>query len=163
MADREEDGRFAKGNRIWEAGLGRGNGHPRKFETADDLWQAAVGYFEWVESNPLKQDNLVTYQGTAHHEPTAKMRAMTQTGLCLFLGVSKETWHGWKNPAHHLHRPDLMDVIEQIEAVIWEQKFTGAAADLLNSNIIARELGLADRREMTGGINLTVTQEDAEL
>jgi hypothetical protein len=31
--------------------------------------------------------------------------------------------------------------------VIYEQKFTGAAADLLNPNIIARDLGLADKQD----------------
>jgi hypothetical protein len=31
-----------------------------------------------------------------------------------------------------------------------EQKFTGAAAGLLNGNLVARELGLADKAEVTG-------------
>ncbi len=34
--------------------------------------------------------------------------------------------------------------------MIFVQKFEGAAADLLNANIISRELGLADRQEHTG-------------
>ena len=33
------------------------------------------------------------------------------------------------------------------EEIIYNQKFTGAAADLLNPNIIARELGLADKQQ----------------
>ena len=40
--------------------------------------------------------------------------------------------------------------MEWAEAVIYRQKFEGAAADMLNQAIIARELGLVDRKEMTG-------------
>lgn len=57
----------------------------------------------------------------------------------------------------------MLAVITQAEAVIYEQKFTGAAADLLNPNIIARDLGLADKKELSGGLALTVTPEDASL
>jgi len=38
-------------------------------------------------------------------------------------------------------------VIADIEAVIKSQKFQGAAAGLLNANIIARDLGLADKSD----------------
>ena len=67
---------------------------------------------------------------------------MTIGGLCIFLDVSHDTWIEWRKT-----RADLSEVITRVESIIYEQKFTGAAADLLNSNIIARELGLADRSE----------------
>lgn len=98
-----------------------------------------------MEQNPLYEDKLVTFQGSATHEPVAKMRAMTIAGLCLFLDVSFETWTEWRRS-----RPDLSDVISRAEAIIYQQKFSGAAADLLNANIIARDLGLADKSELTG-------------
>ncbi|MGG4603137.1 terminase small subunit, partial [Alcaligenaceae bacterium Me47] len=65
---------------------------------------------------------------------------MTLMGLCLFLDVSIKQWNVWRDG-----RPDLSEVISRAEAVIYQQKFSGAAADLLNANIIARELGLADK------------------
>ena len=37
-----------------------------------------------------------------------------------------------------------------MEQIIRTQKFEGAAAELLNPNIIARDLGLADRSEHSG-------------
>lgn len=136
-------GRFLPGNRIWEA---RSSAGPRpRFANGDDLWAACVEYFQWVEDNPLWEDHLVTFQGFAKHEPLAKMRAMTIGGLCLFLDVDHTTWKDWK-----VSRADLSQVITRAEAVIYSQKFSGAAADLLNANIIARELGLADKSELTG-------------
>ena len=142
----ETTGRFTQGNRFWEARSGPCR--KPKFAEPEQLWSAAVEYFEWVTDNPIFEDTIVTFQGVATHEPLAKMRAMTNRGLQLFLGISHETWRGWKTDGHDLHRPDLADVIERIEAVIYEQKFTGAAAGLLNHGIIARELGLADKQEI---------------
>lgn len=143
MSDRDENGRFAPGNRFWEARSSHG-ANP-KFTNPDDLWQACVEYFDWVEDNPLYEDKLVTFQGTATHEPVAKMRAMTIGGLCIFLNIDETTWRDWKDS-----RSDLSPIISRVENVIRHQKFTGAAADLLNPNIIARDLGLADKQEHTG-------------
>lgn len=162
MTDRDdagrdpETGRFLPANRFWTA---RSSAGPKpKFSSAEALWTACVEYFDWCANNPLWEDRLVTFQGSATHEPVAKMRAMTLTGLCLFLDVTRETWSDWRK-----NRSDLSGVIAQAEAVIYEQKFTGAAADLLNPNIIARDLGLADKSEVAAGISLTISQEDAEL
>lgn len=139
----EESGRFLPGNRFWEA---RSSCGPNpKFKGPDDLWASCVEYFEWVEAHPLWEDRLVTFQGQATHEPVAKMRAMTITGLCVFLDIGMSTWDMWRS-----ERPDLMEVIARVEAIIRSQKFEGAAADLLNPNIIARDLGLADKTEHTG-------------
>lgn len=156
MSDRDEAGRFAPGNRFWEARSSHG-ANP-KFANSDDLWEACLEYFNWCESNPLKEAKAFSYEGKVTLADLPKMRAMTIGGLCIFLDVTRETWGEWRTS-----RPDLSDVITRAEAVIYEQKFTGAAADLLNPNIIARDLGLADKREHTGGINLTVNQDDAEL
>lgn len=143
MSDRDEAGRFLPGNRFWEA---RSSAGPNpKFDGPEALWAACVEYFQWVEDNPLYADQLVTFQGTAKHEPVAKMRAMTIGGLCLFIDVTDQTWRDWK-----AGRPDLLGVISRAEAIIYQQKFTGAAADLLNPNIIARDLGLADKKELSG-------------
>jgi hypothetical protein len=78
------------------------------------------------------------YQGEVTQEPVAKMRAMTITGLCLFLDITLETWRTYRA------RKDISEVVTRAEQIIYDQKFSGAAADLLNSNIIARDLGLKD-------------------
>jgi hypothetical protein len=134
-------GRFTTGNRWWEARSSHGR-NP-KFETADQLLDACLQYFEWNEDNPLYKDQLVTFQGSATHEPVAQMRAMTLHGLCMFIGVARSTWDEWRTS-----RPDFSDVLAQVEDAIFRQKFEGAAADLLNAGIIARELGLADKKDV---------------
>lgn len=141
--DRDPDtGRFLPGNRFWEERSSHGR-NPI-FAMPDDLWAAACEYFEWVEANPLWEDRLISFQGKATHEPVAKMRAMTIAGLCLFLDISRQGW------LDYCSRPDFIDVTARIDDVIRSQKFAGAAADLLNANIIARDLGLADKSELSG-------------
>lgn len=143
MSDRDNAGRFLPGNRFWEA---RSSAGPKPiFRDGDALWTACVEYFDWTAENPLYADQLVTFQGVATHEPVAKMRAMTIGGLCLFLDIDETTWRDWR-----VNRSDLSPIITRAEAIIYQQKFTGAAADLLNPNIIARDLGLADKKELGG-------------
>lgn len=79
-----------------------------------------------------------------------KLRAMTIRGLCLFLDISQETWRSWRDPNNVRFREDFVAVIDRVEGIITEQKFAAASAGLLNGNIIARDLGLADKTEVTG-------------
>ncbi|HBZ17506.1 MAG TPA: DNA-packaging protein [Pantoea sp.] len=143
-----------KGNRFWEARSSHGR-NPT-FGSPDELWQACIEYFEWVEDNPLWEMKPFAYQGEVVQEPVAKMRAMTLTGLCLFLDIGDETWRNYRA------KKDFMGVVTRAEKVIYDQKFSGAAADLLNPNIIARDLGLADKREVHKTIT-DLTDEELDL
>lgn len=128
-----------KGNQFWKAR----SSHGRKpiFENPEQLWEVCTEYFQWVEDNPLQEEKLFAYQGKITRETANKMRAMTLDGLCLFLGISDQTWRDYRK------REDFLGVITRAEQIIRVQKFEGAAADLLNANIIARDLGLADKKE----------------
>ncbi|CAN7686478.1 DNA-packaging protein [Rhizobium sp. LjRoot30] len=148
---KDANGRFLPGNRFWE--VRSSHGAKPKFKKPDILWDACCEYFQWVEDNPLYEDKAFAYQGAVTHEPVAKMRAMTLAGLCSFLDISTETWGQWRKS-----RPDLSEVISKVENIIYQQKFAGAAADLLNANIIARDLGLADKQEHTGKDGAPIAQ-----
>lgn len=140
---RDDKGRFMPGNRFWEA---RSSAGPNpKFADPEALWAACCEYFAWNHANPLKEAKAFAYEGNVTLAELPKMRAMTIGGLCMFLDVSRSTWDEWRKS-----RPDLSDIITRAEAVIFRQKFEGASADLLNANIIARDLGLADKKELTG-------------
>ena len=116
-------------------------GRPAKFNSPEHLWGCAVEYFEWVEANPLKEEKLFHYQGVVSKEEVSKMRAMTVAGLCVFVGMGESTWSDYKN------NPEFSAVTRKIDSIMRQQKFTGAAADMLNANIIARDLGLADKQD----------------
>lgn len=102
-----------KGNRFWEARSSHGR-NP-KFESPEALWAACCEYFEWVEANPLWEMKAFSYQGEVTQEPIAKMRAMTITGLTLFLDVTLETWRTYRM------REDLSEVVTRAEQIIYDQ------------------------------------------
>lgn len=141
-----------KGNRFWEAR----SSHGRKpiFSSPQELWAAACEYFDWVEQNPLYEDKVTSFQGVNTHEPVAKMRAMTISGLCIFLDIARSTWDEYRA------NKDFSCIVTRVEDTIRTQKFEGASADLLNANIIARDLGLADKTEHTGKDGGPIQTED---
>lgn len=144
-----------KGNRFWEARAS--HGRHLIFETPDILWSQCLEYFEWVEENPLYETKVFQYQGEIVRAEIPKMRAMTIDGLCMFLDVARRTWDEYRA------REDFLPVIEKAEKAIYQQKFSGAAADFLNANIIARDLGLTEKREETGTLTVHISGKDADL
>ena len=130
---------FQKGNKFWLARSSHGR-NPI-FSNPEQLRNACYEYFEWVENNPLYEEKIFHSQGIITKDTITKMRAMTIGGLRIFLGICEQTWVNYKN------NPDFLGVVKEVEEIIYNQKFTGAAADLLNPNIIARELGLADKQQ----------------
>lgn len=140
------------GNQFWKARTK--HGRDKLFASAEVLWEACCEYFQWVEDNPLIEMKPFAYQGAITQEPVPKMRAMTVDGLCLFLDIANSTWHQWRS------EKDFSEVVIRVESVIRSQKFAGAAADLLNANIIARDLGLADKSEHSGKIEFTDMTDD---
>lgn len=145
------------GNSFWK----QRSSHGRKpiFAGPEELWDACVEYFEWVEANPLYEAQAFAYQGTVKQEALPKLRAMTLGGLCIFLDIDRKTW------ADYAARKDFIPVTTRVEEIIRDQKFAGAAAGLLNANIIARDLGLADKQEHGGpdGGPIAVATDDKAL
>ena len=130
---------FQTGNQFWK--MRETHGRNPIFETPEQLWVAACEYFQWVENNPLLEEKIFHAQGIITKDTVTKMRAMTISGLCIFLDIDRTTWENYRN------NQDFFRITKEVEEIIYNQKFTGAAADLLNPNIIARELGLADKQQ----------------
>lgn len=125
------------GNKFWE--LRNKHGRGLIFNSPDELWDKACGYFEWCYENPLYEIKAFNCgEMGIVQEPIAKMRAMTIQGLCFYLGVSDETW------ADYCKREDFIGICKDIQKVIFAQKFEGVSAGLLSASLIAKEIGLAN-------------------
>jgi hypothetical protein len=82
-----------------------------------------------------------------------RMRAMTIGGMCLFLEIDEVTWRHYARGERGDDEPQkamFSSICSRVAHQIREQKFTGAAGGFLNPSIIARDLGLADKKEFTG-------------
>lgn len=147
----------AIGNRHWEARSTHGR-NPI-FESHESMWDAAVQYFSWVEDNPLYERKSFQFQGEIVTDDVPKMRAMTINGLCIYLDISEDTF------ANYSKKEDFLGVTSKIRSIIYDQKFSGAAADLLNANIIARDLGLKDasKSELSGPNGAPIQTQSAVI
>jgi len=149
-----------KGNRFWM--VRSSNGRNPIFDDSEKLWESCIEYFDWVEDNPLHEEKTAQFQGEFIKTSINKMRAMTIAGLCVFLDIDTTTWENYRE------KEDFFRVTNKVDEIIRTQKFTGAAANLLNANIIARELGLTDKRDIGGhagrlleDVNIEISDEDA--
>ena len=85
--------------------------------------------------------SITAFQGDITRDSVSLMRPFTISSLCIYLDIGDTTF------ADYGAKDDFSGVVERIKKIIYEQKFSGAATGLLNSNIIARDLGLKERTE----------------
>lgn len=143
-----------------------GVGRPRIFQTKEQLEKACQEYFTWNAENPLMETVASAGKDGWSKTQIPRMRAMTIMGLCLFLEISNDTWYAYKRGDHG---QEFSDICTRVEAAIRNQKFEGAAGGFLNASIIARDLGLADKKEITGAnggsvkVDSHMTVKDASL
>lgn len=134
------------------------NKHGRNYKyNPDGLWNEAIEYFNWVEENPLIETKLFAYKGSITEGEIPKMRAMTIAGFCLFADITQQTFLNYKQ------NKDFFEVITRIEDIIKTQKFEGAAADLLNSNIIAYDLGMNKNNDKEQENKPTIVVKDGGI
>ncbi|CAL2085057.1 terminase small subunit [Tenacibaculum sp. 190524A02b] len=150
---------FATSVLMWEAAC-------EYFEWCDNnpLMEAQIVKGSRVEeiSTPLKDEKGKTKNSKVKttipydiaHLP--KMRPYTLTGLCIYLDCNQAYFNQFeakikktKKEDRSQDDKDFSKVITRIREIIYTQKFEGAATNLLNPNIIARDLGLSDKSEQS--------------
>lgn len=147
-----------KGNVFWK--LRAKHGRDILFSSPKALWDAACEYFQWCDENPFEEDNieLVKVNGIGDEVrriPLNKMRPYTLQGLCIYLDCNTAYFRQFKESEAAAKDEDFSTVLIRIEETIYNQKFSGAAAGFFNANIIARDLGLVDNKDIkTGGDKL---------
>ncbi len=155
-----------KGNQFWR--IRSKHGRDKLFSSPEVLWEAATEYFEWCEKNPLMSAEqakgiskpiMDEKKGELVFAPNLidlpKMRPFTWDGLELYLDIFSLREYK-TNPDYK----DFSQVIGRIEKIIYNQKFSGAAAGFLNPNIIARDLGLKERTENIHNHKLGIDKEE---
>ncbi|TNE74984.1 DNA-packaging protein [bacterium] len=132
---------FQKGNQLYK--LRSKDGKDKVFEKPEDLFNACNEYFEWCEENPLQEEVVFHSQGNITKTTVAKRRPFTLNGLCIFIDISLDGFYLYEK------RDDYVGVTKKVREIIYNQKFEGAASGFFNANIIARDLGLADKSDIT--------------
>lgn len=127
-----------KGNNFWK--LRSKHGRDRIIQSPEILEEAANEYFQWCIDNPIIQKD---YRGKdAEMVYLEHPRVFQKDAFALFCGLAQ-----WRTIEElKAVSKDFMQVVTRIEQAIKTQKFEHAAVGMFNSNIIARDLGLADKQ-----------------
>lgn len=157
MPDKFSSEKAPRHTRYWES-KDFNPGRKKRFETPDDLWEAAVKYFKWVDDNPLQEHKVFHSQGMVTKTYEKKLRPMSLQRLCSYINID------YSNYTRYRDREEFASVCETIDGIIRENKFEGAAAGFFNPNIIARDLGLREGVDHTssdrsmGNVNVVVDE-----
>lgn len=151
MAEKQTEkkkGGGPKGNQFWK--LRSKHGRDKLFANPVLMWEAASEYFEWCDNNPLMEAVVQKRKINRDEEiieliDCPKKRPYTMQGLCLYLGCSTEFFRHFEE--NNKDASDFMPIITRIRETIYNHKFTGAASGFFNANIIARDLGLVDKKQ----------------
>lgn len=127
-----------KGNQYWR--LAHNWKKPVKLKPREIL-PKAIEYIRWCDENPLKEEKAF---GTGFIATMNKLRAPTIQGFCFYCNMSIQTWYEYEGQKAY------SEFIARAKAMFFSIKFEGAAAGLLDSNIIARETGLTEKHEHSG-------------
>jgi hypothetical protein len=138
--------RFQEGNQLWKKRSK--SGIDKIFKTPEDMWQAACEYFEYTDTRVW---NKIDYKGKDIEEvkiPTSV--PYTIKGMCIFLGVNEKYFNNFERELNESPEAnDFRYIINTIKDIIYTQKFEGAVVGTYNSNIIARDLGLREKTDIT--------------
>ena len=132
-------------------------GRPPAFETPEQLLALAEEYFQFVDDNPMIECKGVGYQGDYELQEIEKPIPYTIQGLCTWCNCTTMTISDYRK------KPTFAYIIKVIEEHIYNQKFLGASAGLFNANIIARDLGLKDKTDITSNDEPIVLSQDNDL
>lgn len=127
-----------KGNQFWKQRAS--HGRELIFSSPTVLWEAAVEYFE--ETDKRTWIKIEFHGKDAVKCEVPQTTPYTLTGLYTFLDIVPNTWLNYRE------KEDFLPIITRIEQIIYTQKFEGASVGAFNSNIIARDLGLRDTKEL---------------
>lgn len=137
------------GNQFWKLRSKHGRG--TLFGSPDLMWEEACKYFNWCDAHPWWKNEAVKSGDSAGMIiKVATARPYTMQGLCLYLNCNTVYFNHFEKVCEGRDdelSKDFCQVITRIRETIFQQKFEGAAVGAFNANLIARELGIAEKQE----------------
>lgn len=133
---------------LWD--IAKPFGRPRKFKTAEELWDAFVAYTKWNEQNPLTVHNVKKAVAKSAGQDKSALQETVERPYSLvafrFHAGIKREWSVFKGDYEHRSQ-DFCKVIDAIERSIRQQQIDNAAVGNYKENLIARLNNISDSVE----------------
>lgn len=153
-----------KGNNFWT--LRSKHGRDKLFTSPELLMQAAYEYFQHCDKTPwLKIEQLKRPYEASKKQKNGKYKKVLITtaelpsqqpyslaGFANYIDASESYLRSFEKSLQGKEDPESQDflrVITRVRQIIETQQFHGAVVGAFNANIIARKLGLVDKKDMT--------------
>lgn len=120
------------------------------------MFEAACEYFQWCDDNPWQKNEALKggeMAGEIIQVPT--QRPYTLQGLCHYLDCNTDYFTNFSKDCSD----DFSRVITHMKEIIYRQKFEGASVGAFNANIIARDLGLAEKSTLEASVGVVWNEE----
>lgn len=146
------------GNDFWRHAIDKFKqnlGCPQKYEDPRELWSAVEDYMEYTSERYVEREDYVGKDAIKVQRKTAV--PFTKESFCLFLGITTHTFDNYrdrhKTTEGKSEKERQIDelfftICSFIEDTIFAQQYEGAATFKYNANLVARKLGIADKREV---------------
>lgn len=125
-------------------------GKPKAIPSPKKLWELACEYFQSVDDSPgIKKDFIKGGEMAGTIVDMETMRPYTWEGFEDYLfqrGIISDLEDYRYNKDGRYS--EFGGIIRAIGKVIYDRNFSGAAMNFLNSNLIARQLGLAEKTQV---------------
>lgn len=128
---------YKKGNQLWKLA---DYSERTNILLPEDLKKLSIEYFEWCDEHPIKKMDFKGKDATKVHYELA--RPYTIQGLCIYCNIASKTFYNYEV------QDEYIQIVTHIRQIIYSQKFEGAAVGIFNPNIIARDLGLVEKKEL---------------
>jgi hypothetical protein len=131
-------------------------GRKKNIETPERLYELFEDYVKWCKSNP-RIENILVHK-SAEVIPVEREQPLTWKGFEMYLFD-----HGivYDLSAYEINREgnytEYSPIIRTIKNKIYNDKFSGASVGIYQHNIIARDLGLVDKKEVKADIDAPIT------
>lgn len=122
-------------------------GAPILFAFPEELWDAAVEYFEYTDSRKWSKIDYVGKNAT----PVSREYVVPYTleGLCNYLGVNVGYFSDFERSKTYKSDPGFAEVMTRIRQIIITQKKEGATLGFFDPRIVSMELGMAAKHDIT--------------
>jgi len=132
---------FRKGNQYWRNVDNPGT--QRKYKPKE-LWDKAFEYFEDNDKKAWsKQDFIKSGPQAGQMIYLDTQNPPSLNGFCLYAGITLDTFRNYGKIDD-----EYLAVTSTIREIVYTIQFDGATVNVFNANIIARKIGLIDRKEV---------------
>ena len=132
------------------------SGQPKCFSTPGEWLNAVNSYFDWCDNNPwMKNEALKSGVDAGKIIQIPTQRPYLIEGLCNYLGISLQTFYNYESKDEY---KEYFEISKYARNRIVNQNLEGGYVGAFDSGLVARKLGLIDKKEVEANTTLKIQE-----